>query len=381
MKALYALPDHLVIKALVPALARRHLSVDEGIARVTGGANVVPLAIDPGPPGHVLWGDIGPAPFREWQFMYTIERLAGEGAIRDGFSTDIDILLEDDVATEGLAPCGFIFHISRCGSTLLAKALARDPAHLVINQGGPLQRGFWAWLTDDWTHEAVADARHLRMFRNLVLALTRRRDPAQKRAFVKLISWNVLYQDFIARAFPERPALFLYRDPVEVIASVRKETTAALEARGTRQAGFLTGVDWRRTTAMDDTLYLAKCYANYFRAALSTRDEGLRYINYRAINRDNFRAVLDRGLGLQLSENSLTHMLEQFRYHSKDDSDTLEFRADGQAKRAHMALDECHIVERECSGLIEQLESSPRYLFPVGHEKIPELVTGYGDVQ
>jgi len=376
VKALYALPDHVVVAELIPGAAARHLSVDDGLARIAGAANVVPVAIDPGPPGRVLWADIGPAPFREWQFMYTIERLAREGAIGDAFSTDIDILLDDAVGAEGLPPSGFIFHVSRCGSTLLAKALARDPAHVVINQGGPLQRGFWAWLTDDWAQPAVADARNLHMFRNLVLALTRRRHPASTRAFVKLISWNVLYQDFIRRAFPGCPALFLYRDPVEVIASVRKETTAALEVRGTRQAGFLTGLDWRQTAAMDDTLYLAKCYANYFRTALAARDGGMRYINYTAINPDNFRAILGRGLGLQLPENNLTHMLEQFRYHSKDDSDTLEFRADGRDKRARMTPDECRIVERECSDLIEQLESSPHNLFDIGHEQVPEPVEG-----
>ena len=38
----------------------------------------------------------------------------------------------------GLAPSGFVFHMSRCGSTLCAQALARDPSNIVLSEPGPV---------------------------------------------------------------------------------------------------------------------------------------------------------------------------------------------------------------------------------------------------
>src|SRR3546814_13289373 len=73
-------------------------------------------------------------------------------------------------------------------------------------------------------------------------------------------------------AFPQVAALFLYRDPVEVIASVLRETSAVVWAKGRPQAGFLSGQDWRATGAMDEVEYLAHCFANYLRHALQMEE-------------------------------------------------------------------------------------------------------------
>ena len=149
MTALYALPDHQVVTDLIPSVAERHLSLAQAIRVIRERPGLIPIAIDPSAGGRVLWADLGSHPFREWQFMYTVHRLAADGAIGEAFSTDMDILLADEILGDTISPSGLIFHISRCGSTLLAKALARSPRNIVINQGGPLQRGFWAYITDE----------------------------------------------------------------------------------------------------------------------------------------------------------------------------------------------------------------------------------------
>ena len=89
--------------------------------------------------------------------------------------------------------CGLIFHTSRCGSTVFAKALAREPSHLVAIQPGPLQHGFWSKMTKGFREPLEANEESLRAFRTLLSLSLRRRHPQHQRAFVKFISWNVLY--------------------------------------------------------------------------------------------------------------------------------------------------------------------------------------------
>lgn len=362
MTALYALPDDKVIADLLPGLRDRYKPATQAHDHIRAHRGLVPAAIDPAGDGRIMWADIGDHPFREWQFMYTMQHLAQAGAIRDSFVTDMTVLEDDAIEAEGIAPTGFIFHISRCGSTLLAKALARSPQNVVINQGGPLQRGFWAYLTRDWQQDIALTEENLRLFRRLILAMTRRRTEDQEKSFVKFISWNVLYLDFVRRAFPDVPCLFLYRDPVEVIASVLRETTAVLLAKGTDQAAFLTGSSAEATGDMSDIRFLAKCYAKYFETVLPPRD-GVSLTNYRQVSAKNFQRILGRGLGYTPEEEELARMAAQFQYHSKDDTDGSKFTPDSAEKQAQMSADDRRIIEEECAGYLDKLDRAPHNLF------------------
>ena len=134
MTELYALPDHEVVRASLPDIERHVVPTDEAVERINSNIGIVPLAISHEDGGRIYWGDIGQYPFAEWQYIFTVDKLAREGAIADPFVTEIDILKRDDLATDGIYPSGFVFHISRCGSTLTGKALARTPRHLVLNR-------------------------------------------------------------------------------------------------------------------------------------------------------------------------------------------------------------------------------------------------------
>ncbi len=367
LTALYALPDHEVVMALVPHIGNTRLSNDAAVERIRAVPGMVPLAIDPetgtGGAGRVLWADIGDHPFREWQYMFTVEALAKAGKIGEAFSTAFDILLDDRILADPIEPSGFMFHISRCGSTLTGKAIARSPRNLVINQGGPLQRGFWATITRDFTIPAQPTPDNLRMFRNIVLAMTRRRRPEQVHSFVKFISWNTLYIDFAMQAFSQVPALFLYRDPVEVIASVLRETSAVLWAKGRQQAGFLAGVDWHETLAMGDVEYLARCFANYLAVAEQAAGT-VAHVNYRDINPANFPAMLSRGFHFDPGADELALMTEQFAFHSKDDSDSRKFQSDSAQKQAEIADADKQLVAQFCAPALARLDTSPANLFP-----------------
>jgi hypothetical protein len=131
------------------------------------------------------------------------------------YSTPIARLSEWLAVHPGLAPSGFIFHMSRCGSTLVSQMLAAVAHNIVISEASPI--------------DAVVQARHARpdltvgqhalWLASMVGALGHKRSGGERHLFVKLDSWHTLALPLFRRAFPSVPWIFLYRDPVEVLVS------------------------------------------------------------------------------------------------------------------------------------------------------------------
>jgi len=362
---LYALPDHEVMENLLPGIRDRYLSVTDAVARIHSQPGLVPVAINPHGDGLVYFADIGDTPYLEWKHIYTIERLAQDHAVGETFTTDLKILLRDDLTADCLSPKGLIFHVSRCGSTLFTKALARSPRNLVIIQGGPLQEGFWAAITDHWQHPPEISEHNILMLQNLVMLMARKRRPEYEICFLKLISWNVIYLDLICAAFPDAKALYLYRDPVEVIANVLQETTAVLCAKGGALAGELTGLLPQDTAHMSNVEYLAHCYAHYFEVVLdNSENTELSLVNYRQLRHSKaFADILARGLNSRPDNAELEQMREQYLYYSKDDTDTTLFTGDIDDMLDILTKDDKQTIKRVCNDALTRLNTSDRNIF------------------
>ena len=52
------------------------------------------------------------------------------------FRTPVEALAEWRTVSPGVAPAGFIFHLSRCGSTLITQMLASLPENVVLSKPG-----------------------------------------------------------------------------------------------------------------------------------------------------------------------------------------------------------------------------------------------------
>ncbi len=370
---LYALPDHEVMEKLLPGIRDRYFPVDKAVQHLQSQPGLVPVAINPNDGGSVYFADIGDTPLLEWKHIYTIERLAKENAVGETFSTDLEILLHDDLPADGLSPQGLIFHVSRCGSTLFTKALSRSPANLTINQGGPLQEGFWAAITDHWQHPPEINDVNILMLQNLVRLMARKRRPEYQHCIVKFISWNIIYLDLIRSAFADAAALYLYRDPVEVIATVLQETTAVLRAKGQRQAVALTGLSPQETAKMSDAEYLARCYANYFDVVLEKSEtSGLHLVNYRQLKHvESLADILLRGFNLRSDEEELAQMRKQYLYFSKDDSDKTIFTGDKETMLDILPAADKQLIAGICNKGLAGLDSSEWNLYPSTRTNTP----------
>ncbi len=118
-------------------------------------------------------------------------------------------------ADAAFTPSGLVFHLSRCGSTLVAQMLAAVTAHVVASEPAPLDAIIERASSDTASARLVA----VGQIRAMVAALLRDRHGDRRIGVVKLDCWHMLTWDVLAEAFPDVPFLFLYRDPVEVLVS------------------------------------------------------------------------------------------------------------------------------------------------------------------
>ncbi|WP_260961540.1 sulfotransferase [Pseudomonas citri] len=124
--------------------------------------------------------------------------------------TSLDVLGRWQQQSPGLAPSAFIFHASRCGSTLISQMLAQLPDHIVISEPPPL---------DTLLRSDLPAAERCAALQGLMSAYGQRRRGVEQRLVIKLDAWNIGELALLRECFPDTPWLFLYRDPLEIAVS------------------------------------------------------------------------------------------------------------------------------------------------------------------
>lgn len=134
------------------------------------------------------------------------------------YRTPLGAFAQGAAGEELTVPNGFIFHLSRCGSTLAGQMLAAMDDTIVISEPPPL--------------DAVVQLTHIRkdvplevrvdLLRTMVGALGRDWTGTARNYVVKLDSWHTHELPLFRQAFPDTPWIFLYRDPVEIMVSHRR---------------------------------------------------------------------------------------------------------------------------------------------------------------
>lgn len=172
--------------------------------------------------------------------------------------------LANDVPHGARAPDGLIFHMSRCGSTLVAQMLATIPGSVVVSEAPVLD----AVLHIAQTQTDLGETGRIAMLRAIVAALGRDRHDAPGPFVIKLDSWHSLALPLLRRAFPDTPWLFLYRDPLAVMASQQR-------MRGLHMIDAVAALDDIAGDApMPTELHMARVLARICDAALAHRALG-----------------------------------------------------------------------------------------------------------
>ncbi len=171
-------------------------------------------------PAVLEWARFGPRRLFDPFFEQSAgAALRAPGALLFPWRGTVDAL-EDEIgdAQPELAPAGFVFHLSRCGSTLLAQVLAASPRNRVLSEAPPIDQLL--------AHDAgigLPRERRIRRLRAVVNAYARKRAGDESRLFIKWDAWHTLHLDLIQAAFPRTPWVYLHRDPVEILVSQRRQ--------------------------------------------------------------------------------------------------------------------------------------------------------------
>ena len=179
---------------------------------------------------------------------------------------------DDDLAV----PDGFIFHLSRCGSTLVSQMLASLPGTIVVSEAAPLDSV--VQLVD--ANPGVPIDERARLLRAMVGALGRDRTGDARHYVVKLDSWHALALPLFRYAFPDTPWIFLYRDPVEILVSQMR--IRGMQATPGIRSHDLYGIVGAEDMSAEE--YCARAFACICTAVLDHAElGGGRLINYASL--------------------------------------------------------------------------------------------------
>jgi hypothetical protein len=234
----------------------------------------------------------------------------------------LDSLLEWQERSPGLAPGGFIFHMSRCGSTLVSRMLAALPGHIVLSEPPPLD----ALLRTG--SRGADDGQRIAWLRAWVSAMGQPRN-GEERLFLKLDAWHTFDLPLLRRAFPDTPWIFLYRNPVEVMVS-------AINNPGMHLVPGLIGVtvpgiDPDSALRMPQAEYIARVLAALLCAGLEhVGPLGGKAINYSSLPEAVITAIAPH-FGLTLSPAQIEAMNAVTAFHAK--TPYFNFEPDSESKR------------------------------------------------
>jgi hypothetical protein len=223
--------------------------------------------------------------------------------------TPLDALGEEFGGANALRPAGFIFHMSRCGSTLIAQMLAAVRDSIVLSEAEPVDDVVDAHRRDP----DVSDEWRVERLRWIVGALGRSVPGEPSRFVLKLDSWHVLDLPLIRRAFPGVPSIFVYRDPVEVLVSHERVPGWMFVLS---HAPRLLGLTPDEAVTIPREEYRARILERFLRAALGNDDAGCRLVNYAELP-DAVMGPIPRWFGMELGNEDRRRMAESSRRDAK----------------------------------------------------------------
>lgn len=216
--------------------------------------------------------------------LFLALREIGPGELQDAFMQEtvgrfsaaesfVQIARKDvGKAAPGSAPAGLIFHVARCGSTVISQLL-KVRGDLVV-YAEPLPVNEILLPPHGWPRAELVAA-----LRSLGDALARH---ARRPYVLKFSSWNTLFCDILAEAFPDSPWVLSQRDPVEVGVSLLKQPPGWLWDGAEPSRRFAGFVDPDGASRSPEE-YVARLYGAFCAAAARLDPARGRIIRYDAL--------------------------------------------------------------------------------------------------
>lgn len=240
------------------------------------------------------------------------------------------------------APAGIVFHVGRCGSTLISQSLKQHGDVVVYSE--PLS-------FNELLSLSAPRAEIIAALRSLGEAFAVH---AGKRYVLKLSSWSTLFCDVVAEAFPETPWAFSIRDPLEVGEAILR-TPPPWFLGGTAPAAHITRAIDPAGAAQTPEVFFAMMYGAFCDAILRldcARGALIRHEHLPQAITDTLAAHF----GLPLDEARKAHMIASASQYAKAPlGRETAFIDDSAAKRAAASPELREAVERHAAPSLKRL--------------------------
>lgn len=228
----------------------------------------------------VKWRQFGQVALSEPFFAQSISRLGRSHPQRIPKLTGPEVLLSID---QEIAPSGFIFHMSRCGSTLISNALRMVPGTIVISEAQPIGELLVSRRRRVGSAES-SDANRDQILRAIIKVYGQRRRGDETNLVIKFTSLNILSIELLCRLWPDVPRLIIIRNPLEVMVSCLDRPPGWMRLKkDPATASHILGCPAGSITSMPDEEFCARGIGAFLRAAVDNGNR-CRIVNYEAIN-------------------------------------------------------------------------------------------------
>ena len=221
-----------------------------------------------------------------------------------------EVLSEWAEQVESVSPTAFIFHISRCGSTLVSQLLSLQPSNIVLSEV-PFFDELLRWGYKNHWNQAF-----LPLYKAAISIYAAKRNKSSTHLFIKTDSWDVHFYKQIRKLYPQVPFILLYRRPDEVIRSQQKKR--GMQAVPGLIEPEIFGFDKKEILHLNLDEYMARVIESYLQAFVKilNEDKWALPVNYNegAITIVNKIAAFT---GLAINDKEMEMMKQRSGFHGK----------------------------------------------------------------
>lgn len=255
------------------------------------------------------WLYVGEKEFTEPFFDSTISlcQQAPQNSQLKRSVSDADALKQWKEYTNPVEPGALIFHVSRCGSTLVSQLLASSKENIVLSEVP-----FFDELLMGKSGVDI-DVPDTALLSAAIAFHTHQRHPAQQRFFIKTDSWHMFYYQQYRELFPALPLILLYREPAAVIRS-QKKNPGMHAVQGLSPARLFDIKDELKTREAYMGAVLEQYYQRFL--MIAQQDKNAVLVNYG----DGVSAMMEKisvAAGITPTEEQRAIWLERSQYHAK----------------------------------------------------------------
>ena len=306
-----------------------------------------------GRPG-LAWMELDGVDFLEPFFQQTIDRVKSEQPARRELFTEFDTLVQLEQTFDSVPPTGFIFHSSRCGSTLLANACRALTGAIVLSEPPPVDKLIARFITDTDEHGTKAKLYSI-FVRGVVKALGQRRTGDERHLFVKFACCSVSQIERLQPLWPDVPWVFLYRDPVETIVSNIQHPPSWLLDEDRRVLASITGTSSDTVSAMTMEELCARAVGSFYSTANRVANNRALLLNYNQLSVAEISKVM-QFFGVRPAATEMETIARQSQTYSKSFSEKRTFVADADAKQRAASDHVREMAARWANGPYQLLE-------------------------